>query len=407
MLEKKTALKLPTEFWYFASAKLFYTLGLRMTATVVIYQIYKLTSTYMVGLAGLIEFVPAVVAALFAGHYIDNNDKQKVLKYAYVSYLLCALLLAFISSHYIHLAVSTKVSLVFFAVFCSGIIRSFASPAASSMITAIVPKVALQKAISISSSTYLISSISGHASAGILIALVGISYAYTIAAVCLFFAVVSACYLLPKPAFISLKKEPILTSIQQGCKYVYTSKVLLAVLSLDLFAVLFGGAVAFIPEIAETVLHSSPIGYGFLNAAIDIGAFISVIVLLYLPMKKKQGTKLFIAVFGFGVCIIIFGLSKVYWLSFIALVLAGICDGVSVVIRGVITQLYTPDHLRGRVSSINTIFINSSNELGQFESGISAKLLGTLPAVIFGGVMSIAIVVGTWLCFPKLKKITY
>jgi MFS family permease len=182
---------------------------------------------------------------------------------------------------------------------------------------------------------------------------------------------------------------------------------MLGVISLDLFAVLFGGAVAFIPEIAENVLHTSAIGYGFLNAAMDIGALVSVLVLLAFPMKKKQGLKMLYAVAGFGIFIIVFGISKIYWLSFAALALAGVFDGISVVVRGTITQLYTPDELRGRVSSINMIFINSSNELGQFESGFTSKLMGTLPAVIFGGAMSVLVVIGTWFKFPELKKIQY
>ena len=154
-------------------------------------------------------------------------------------------------------------------------------------------------------------------------------------------------------------------------------------------------------------MHTNAIGYGFLNAAMDIGALISVLMLLAVPMRKKQGIKMLLAVAGFGIFIIVFGLSEFYWLSFLALAAAGICDGISVVIRGTISQLYTPDELRGRVSSINMIFINSSNELGQFESGVTSRLLGTLPAVVFGGVMSVLVVAGTWIGFPNLKKIEY
>jgi MFS family permease len=179
------------------------------------------------------------------------------------------------------------------------------------------------------------------------------------------------------------------------------------VISLDLFAVLFGGAIAFIPEVASTVLHTGAIGYGFLNAAMDLGSLVSVGFLVKYPMRQKQGLKMLLAVAGFGLCIIIFGLSKVYWLSFAALMLAGLCDAVSVVVRGTILQLFTPDELRGRVASINLIFINSSNELGQFESGVTSRLFGTLPAIIFGGAMSVLVVAGTWIKFPKLRKLEY
>ena len=275
------------------------------------------------------------------------------------------------------------------------------------MIAAIVPRNNLQKAISLSSSTYLISSIAGHATGGLITALAGIANAYFVSAALILIATVSSFQLKPKPPIFTEKKEPIISSIKQGFNFVWNSKTLLGVISLDLFAVLFGGAVAFIPEIAENILHTNAIGYGFLNAAMDIGALISVLMLLAAPMRKKQGIKLLLAVAGFGIFIIVFGLSKFYWLSFLALAAAGICDGISVVIRGTISQLYTPDELRGRVSSINMIFINSSNELGQFESGVTSRLFGTLPAVVFGGVMSVLVVAGTWIGFPNLKKIEY
>ncbi len=399
--------KLPTEFKYFLGAKLFFTLGLRMISTIVIYQVFHLANTYMVGLAGLTEFLPAVISALYAGHYIDTHDKKNILCLSYILYLLCAATLAIVSMPQINIETNTRLYVIFLVVFFTGIIRSFSSPAASSMIAAIVPRANFQKAISLSSSTYLISSIAGHATGGLIIAIAGISNAYFVSAVLIGAAAVFAFLLSPKPPVLKEISESIFSSIKNGFQFVWNSKTLLGVISLDLFAVLFGGAVAFIPEIAEHVLHTNAIGYGFLNAAMDIGALISVLILLVVPMKKKQGVKMLLAVAGFGIFIIVFGLSKVYWLSFLALAVAGVCDGISVVIRGTISQLYTPDDLRGRVSSINMIFINSSNELGQFESGITSKLFGTLPAVVFGGAMSVLVVVGTWIGFPNLKKIEY
>jgi MFS family permease len=219
-------------------------------------------------------------------------------------------------------------------------------------------------------------------------------------------AIIFAVKLLPKPPVL-ISKEDIFTSIKHGFSYVHNNKNLLGVISLDLFAVLFGGAVAFVPEVAEKILQAGPIGYGFLNAAMDLGSLVSIIILLKFPMKKKQGLKMMMAVAGFGICIIVFGLAKAYWLSFLALLIAGFFDGISVVVRGTIAQLNTPDELRGRVAAINMIFVNSSNELGQFESGITSKYMGTIPAIIFGGVMSIGVVVTSWFAFPNLKKIKY
>lgn len=398
---------LPPEFRNFIFARLFFVLGLRMITTIVIYQVFHLANTYMVGFAGLAEFIPAVIAALFAGHYIDRHNKKNILVWSYAFYMLCGITLAVISLPALELSSATKITVILCTVFCTGIIRSFAGPAANSMIAAIVPRDLLPKAISYNSSTWLISSIGGHAVGGLLIAMIGIAGAYFVTAALILVAGIFALQLLPKPPVSSLEKEPMITSIKKGFSYVFNNKNLLGVISLDLFAVLFGGAVAFIPEVASTILHTGAIGYGFLNAAMDIGSLISIAILVRYPMRKKQGLKMLLAVAGFGLCIIIFGLSKVYWLSFIALLAAGLFDAVSVVVRGTILQLFTPDELRGRVASINLIFINSSNELGQFESGVTSRMFGTLPAIIFGGAMSVLVVAGTWLKFPKLRKLEY
>ncbi len=399
--------KLPKEFRNFIFARLFFVLGLRMITTIVIYQVFHLASTYMVGFAGLAEFVPAVIAALFAGHYIDKHNKKNILVWSYVFYMICGLSLALISLPYFQLTNTTKVSVILSVVFCTGIIRSFAGPSANSMIAAIVSREQLQKAISYNSSTWLISSIGGHAIGGLLIAVVGISNAYFVTAALILTAAVFALQLKPKPPVNTQQNEPMIQAIKNGFSFVFNNKNLLGVLSLDLFAVLFGGAVAFIPEVAEKILHTGPIGYGFLNAAMDLGSLISIAILVKYPMKQKQGLKMLLAVAGFGIFIIVFGLSKVYWLSFMALLIAGLFDAVSVVVRGTIMQLNTPDELRGRVASINLIFINSSNELGQFESGVTSRMFGTLPAIIFGGAMSMLVVAATWIKFPKLRKLEY
>ena len=399
--------RLPKEFQHFIFARLFFVLGLRMITTIVIYQVFHLANTYMVGFAGLAEFVPAVLAALYAGHYIDKHNKKNILVWAYACYMICGITLALVSLPWFNFSNTTQLAVILSVVFFTGIIRSFAGPAANSMIAAIVSREQLQKAISYNSSTWLISSIGGHAVGGLLIAGIGIANGYFVTAGLIIIAGIFALQLQPKPPAANVEKEPMFTSIKKGFSYVFNNKNLLGVLSLDLFAVLFGGAVAFIPEIASTILHTGPIGYGFLNAAMDIGSLVSIGILVKYPMKQKQGLKMLLAVAGFGLCIIAFGLSKVYWLSFMALLVAGLFDAVSVVVRGTIMQLYTPDELRGRVASINLIFINSSNELGQFESGVTSRMFGTLPAVIFGGAMSVLVVTATWLKFPKLRKLEY
>lgn len=399
--------QLPEEFWNFIGARLFFVLGIRMITTIVIYQVFHLANTYMVGIAGLAEFIPAVIAALYAGHYIDKHNKKNILVFAYAFYVLCGIALAIVSLPQVNSAVDTKIIIILAVVFCTGIIRSFAGPAANSMIAAMVSKQQLQKAVSINSSTWLVSSIIGHATGGLLIALAGIANAYFVTAVLIFIAILFALQLKPKPPIAKKQDETLLTGIKKGFSYVYHNKNLLGVISLDLFAVLFGGAAAFIPEIAEKVLHTNAIGYGFLNAAMDIGSLVCILWLLYFPMKKRQGLKMLLCVAGFGLFIILFAFSKMYWLSFTVLMAAGICDAVSVVVRGTIMQLNTPDELRGRVASINLIFINSSNELGQFESGVTSRWFGTIPAIWIGGVMSIGIVAATWFKFPNLRKLEY
>jgi MFS family permease len=211
----------------------------------------------------------------------------------------------------------------------------------------------------------------------------------------------------PKPVTKQSGEQRTWESVKEGIRFVFKTKELLAALSLDMFAVLFGGAVAMVPVYAQDILKIGPIGFGWLNAAIDIGAICVVVVLTISPMKHAQGKKLLLAVAGFGICIILFALSKWFVLSFFALLIAGMLDGISVVVRGTVMQLKTPDHMRGRVSSVSSMFINSSNELGQFESGLAARLMGVVPSVVFGGCMTLAVVIVTWFKAPTLRKFEY
>jgi hypothetical protein len=196
-------------------------------------------------------------------------------------------------------------------------------------------------------------------------------------------------------------------SVKEGLRYVFNTKELLGAFSIDMFAVLFGGAVAMIPFYAGEILHVGAIGFGWLNAAADIGSFTVILTLTFRPLRRKQGLLLLFVVAGFGLCIITFGLSHAYWLSFLALLVSGALDGISVVIRGTILQLKTPDEMRGRVSSVNSMFINSSNEIGNFESGVAAKLLGIVPSVVFGGAMTLLVVGVMWFKAPTLRKFEY
>jgi len=385
-------------------------MALRMVATVVAYKLFHLTkSSFAIGIVGLSEFIPVFSLALYAGHVVDRSDKRTLLLKGILSYSACVLGLLVITMPSVESGLSvSKLTLLFYAiVFCTGIIRAFAGPTSNAIIAQLVPRENLQFAASISSTSWLAASITGHASAGFLIAFLGVHATFYVILV----YVLVAAFILSR-----IEKKPILhtdltirawDSVKEGLRFVFNHKILLGAISLDLFAVLFGGAVALIPEFADRILKVGAIGFGWLNAAIDIGSIIMIITITFFPLLKKQGRTLMMVVAGFGLCIIVFGISRFYWLSFAALVIAGMLDGISVVIRGTVLQLTTPDVMRGRVSSVNSMFINSSNELGQFESGFTARIMGAVPAVIFGGSMTLLVAIVSWVKAPGLRKFEY
>ncbi len=386
-------------------------MALRMVATVVAYELFHLTkSSFAIGIVGLSEFVPVFSLALYAGHVIDRSDKRTLLLKGIISYSFCVIALVVITMPAIasKLSVNSLALSFYIIIFFTGIIRAFAGPTSNAIVAQLVPRNVLQFAASLSSTSWLAASIMGHASAGFLIAGVGVHGTFYVV---LFFVVLSAILLTmieKKPIAVTNLTVKAWDSVKEGLRFVFRHKILLGAISLDLFAVLFGGVTALIPEIASKVLQVGPIGFGWLNAAIDIGSIIMIISMTFSPLSKNQGLRLFYVVGGFGLCIIIFGLSNIYWLSFFVLLIAGMLDGTSVVIRGTVLQLTTPDEMRGRVSSVNSMFINSSNELGQFESGFTARLFGgASPAIIFGGCMTLIVVIITWFKAPGLRKFEY
>ncbi len=401
-------LKIP-EFRNFIMGRFVFIMGLRMMGTLVSWWMYELTrDAFYIGMIGLAEAIPAVGLALYAGYVIDKTEKRKLILTTVLLYALCTFILLGTSTQWFSQQFGTKLIIIFIysVIFLTGAIRSFSGPGFSAIIASIVPKDVLITASQLSSTSWLIASITGHATAGFLIAWLHVTGTFVIIAVFIIAGFIFLFRLKQKPPGISAEKKT-LEAVAEGLRYVFKTKEVLGAITLDLFAVLFGGAVAMVPVYAKDILHVGPIGFGWLNAASDIGSIAMVIGLTLNPMKKKQGIKLLIAVTGFGICIIIFGLSKFYWLSFIALVAGGIFDGVSVVVRGNIMQLKTPDELRGRVMSVNSMFINSSNEIGQFESGAAARLMGVVPSVVFGGCMTIFVVIATWIKAPSLKKLEY
>jgi len=384
-------------------------MGLRMMNTLVSWWMYELTGdAFYIGMIGLVEAIPAVGLALYAGYVIDKSEKRRLLLIAVFLYFICSFILLGTSTQWFNHQFGTKLIIIFIygIIFLTGAIRSFSGPSFGAIISTMVPKDLLLPASQLSSTSYLIASITGHATAGFLIAYLHVTGTFIVITSLILVGFFLLSRINKKPPGIRTEKKT-LEAVAEGLRYVFKTKEVLGAITLDLFAVLFGGAVAMVPVYAKDILHVGPIGFGWLNAASDIGSISMVISLTLSPMKKKQGIKLLGAVAGFGICIIIFGLSKLYLLSFMALVAAGIFDGLSVVVRGNIMQLKTPDELRGRVMSVNSMFINSSNEIGQFESGAAAKLMGVVPSVVFGGCMTLFVVVATWIKAPSLKKLEY
>jgi len=390
--------------------RFFFIMALRMMSTLVGWWIYELTNDpFAIGMVGLSEVIPALLMAVYAGHVIDVSEKRRLLLKSVFLYCCAASILLFLSGDFISGHFSNRhISWSIYAViFGTGIIRSFTGPNFTALIGTIVPRHLLQNATTWHQGSWMAASVLGHATGGFMIALLGNTGTFVIVVALMLSSFSVIWRLKPKPVLHTPGEGRVWESLSEGIRFVYKTKEILGAYTLDMFAVLFGGAVAMVPVYARDILKVGPTGFGWLNAASDIGAIIIVILLTLWPLKRAQGKKLFFAVGGFGLCIVVFGLSTWFPLSFVALMCAGMLDGVSVVVRGTVMQLKTPDHLRGRVSSVSSMFINSSNELGQFESGVMARLLGVMPSVVFGGCMTVGVAVVTWFRMPKLRKFEY
>ncbi|MFN5254076.1 MAG: MFS transporter [Chitinophagaceae bacterium] len=403
------ALKI-SEFRNLMIGRFLFIMGLRMMGTLVGWWIYELTNEpFAIGLIGLAEVIPAVSLALYAGHVIDISEKRKLLLKGVALYWICAIALLVLSSkigtgafNNLQIAIG-----IYFVIFCTGIIRSFTGPSFGTLVGEIMPKYLLQNATTWSQGIWLSASVLGHAMVGFFIAGFGNTGSLWIVLGMVTIGFVFISKIKPKPPHKQEVEQKTLESVKEGIRFVVQTKEVLGALSLDLFAVLFGGAVAMIPVFARDILKVGPIGFGWLNAAADIGAILIIFIITIFPVHQQQGKKLLLAVAGFGVCIIVFALSTTFWISFAALLLSGILDGFSMIVRGTIVQLKTPNHMRGRVMSVNSMFINSSNELGQFESGLAARAMGVVPSVVFGGIMTLIVVTTTWFKAPSLRKMEY
>jgi MFS family permease len=379
-----------------------------MQFIVIEWQVYSITKDPLsLGLIGLMEVIPAVSMALFAGHIVDQKEKKGlllkcILAFSVISFGLFLLTWPAVVQDY---ATKTILYSIYFLVFLGGLVRAFLGPTIFSFLALLVPKKVYPNAATWSSSVWQIASVAGPAVAGFSITLIGVHWSMCSVFACSIFAMLFLSQIEKKPIMNPKIGEPVMQSLSEGLKFVFNNKTVLGAITLDMVAVLFGGAVALLPIFAQDILKVGPEGFGFLRAAPAVGAFITMLITAYVPLSKNAGMKLLSAIFAFGVCIIVFGLSTIFWVSLLALFLSGVFDGISVVIRQTILQLKTPDHMRGRVSAVNSMFVGSSNELGAFESGLTAKLMGTVTAVVFGGSMTLIIVAFTGIISPSFRKL--
>lgn len=379
-----------------------------MQFIVIEWQVYSITKDPLsLGIIGLMEVIPAVSMALFAGHIVDQKEKKGllikcILAFSVISFGLFLLTWPAVVEDF---ATQTILYSIYFLVFLGGLVRAFLGPTIFSLLSLLVPKKVYPNAATWSSSVWQIASVVGPAVAGFSITLIGVHWSLCSVFACSIFALLALSQIEKKPILNPKIGEPVMQSLSEGLKFVFNNKTVLGAITLDMVAVLFGGAVALLPIFAQDILKVGPEGFGFLRAAPAVGAFITMLITAYVPLSKNAGMKLLSAIFAFGICIIVFGLSTIFWVSLIALFFSGVFDGISVVIRQTILQLKTPDHMRGRVSAVNSMFVGSSNELGAFESGLTAKLMGTVTAVVFGGSMTLLVVLTTGIVSPSFRKL--
>lgn len=377
-------------------------LSYQMVAVVVGWHIYKITRDPLaLGLIGLAEVIPYFSCALFAGYAVDHYSRRMFGVMAAIVLCLNTLMLAVISSGWI---AGNPTYWIYGAIACNGFARAFIAPSYNALFALILPRKQYTRAAGLSSSVFQAGLVFGPVVGGVLIGWASITAAYIVAAL-LSLGSAAAMLMLRVKEPPPVAKAPIFASIAQGLRFVYHNQIMLSAQVLDMFAVLFGGAIALLPAFIQEIYHYGPEGLGILRAAPAVGAVITGIILARNPISKHAGRILLGAVAGFGLCSIAFALTRHFWLAAFILMMSGIFDGISVVLRTTIMQLMTPDHMRGRVASINGIFIGSSNELGAFEQGVAARLLGLVPAVVFGGLMTLSVVGVTTRFAPKLRKL--
>ncbi|MES2803502.1 MAG: MFS transporter [Bdellovibrionota bacterium] len=398
---------LPSDFKKLVTARFFFSFAVQMQAVLLGWRIYDLLKDPLaLGMIGLTEAVPAIGLALYAGYLVDRLRPLVVYRRVIYVSLLSGLMVLLENYLAPQLSLQSQAGMLYAAAFLTGIARSFSQPAIFASVPRLVERSQLLQATATATSAMQIARIAGPAVGGFIFGFFGVTVTSTIVCLLLVCSVTSM-YMIKKdiPAPETLHKHAtIKDELLSGARFVFKHPILFPALSLDMVSVLFGGVTALLPIFATEILLVGPKGLGFLRAAPAVGATVTSLYLARNPLKGHSGTWLFSAVTGFGLCILFFAMSTTFWISFVALAFSGLFDSVSMMIRSAAVQLSSPDHMRGKISAVNSIFIGSSNELGEVESGIAAKVLGTVPSVYFGATMCLLTVALIAYWSPALRK---
>jgi len=395
------------EFSFFLVARFCMVVAFQIQAVAVAWQVFELTHLYSsLGNIGLAEAVSSISVALYAGHLADIFNRKKIITFCIFGLLICSGILI-LSNLLIHPnATELKVYTLYGAIFLSGFARGFAGPALFALMPQLLPdKSYYANAVSWNSSFWQTASVLGPAIGGFLYAYTGPTISYLVVFSLLVISFIFMLLVKSRAVIPQKTVQKLSESISTGISFIFSNPIILAAISLDMFAVLFGGAVALLPAFAEEILKVGPEGLGWLKAAQPIGAVTVALFVTYFPLKNGAGKKLLFAITGFGLCMIAFAISKSYYISLFILFLSGMFDSVSVIVRSSLLQLKTPENMKGRVASVNNIFVGSSNEIGAAESGYAAQWLGLVPSVIMGGCVTLLVVLVTSIFAKDLRKL--
>jgi MFS family permease len=396
------------DFKNFIIGKFLLSFAIRTMHIILGWLIYSHThNEFHLGLVGLSEAIPFIILTLYGGHVADITSRRKIVVVCTIIYMFIASLQLLFTHHFEYVYSNYGLLPFWLLIGFAGITRAFYAPANGALVAQVVPREMFVYSATLNSLAYDMGSICGPAIAGILYAYYGHDTAFLF----LFIMVCCSVFFMSRISHIPLPPKPthenIWDSLKQGLQFVFKTQQLIGAFALDMFAVLFGGAIAMLPAYADKVLHCGPKGLGYLQSAMAIGAVVMSIILSSRPVRKNAGKKLFLSIGIFGICILVFALSKNYILSFVMLMLAGAFDEISVIIRTTIVQMYSPENMRGRIEAVSKIFIGSSNELGAFESGTAARAVGLVPSVVAGACVTLAVVATCFKFMPKIRNLQF